>query len=633
MTLTPPVLPTILQSGLELDEVEGHECPRPQPMYSLGPEKSDTLEVLAGTRSELSTILVRATSEAVAKVRTLFSDWMPAATDSHGDCVQSTTTSMAVTTFPVNSDILRATTLSTVLWKGAAILSNNQGTSDTYGLSKPVSEIDVFLSHNWSISRGKKFQALILEFNLLPALGVSFACALVGCVLNSQGAPPTLRGADHWEYDIEDQDVVPYSMGIYCQLLGYFGFFIALLQSHECRLCRKRRTRVFLDKVCIHQTDPELKAQGIKLLGAFMRKSNTMLVLFTGVFCNKLWTIYELACFMYTQRTLRLVPVMMGGVVLKGTASLGVCFLFYALLVHVLALPADLQMLVNAVIVEVEALYFCYKIRKWQCDLKKSIVDLRKFKIASAECFFEEDRAMIAKNISSFMKSMNYAPENAPEEKALAVFESFVQTKMPRVVLERVGYGGFPYRFALLVPLSWDLFVLDIVSTRQQNGFDAKFIGAWVLFGVFVHFVAFPTTIVLEAWLGRVCPPQKTSRGELCVLVAVSALAGLTFATFFEVGSSLCMRAQRSAWWVMGFAIIVAFFAPLAALPYLRFGLLRSETKSLIARKVRAMCMGPTPTDQSSIISQLGTGVGDKPSGQTAPSTSSRTTERMIVSL
>jgi len=52
---------------------------------------------------------------------------------------------------------------------------------------------------------------------------------------------------------------------------------------------------VFLDKVCIHQTDPDKKQKGIDGLGGFLKKSKTVLVLWDASYFTRLWCTLEMA--------------------------------------------------------------------------------------------------------------------------------------------------------------------------------------------------------------------------------------------------------------------------------------------------------------------------------------------------
>lgn len=124
-----------------------------------------------------------------------------------------------------------------------------------------------------------------MRFNLRPAICASFASAMVGVLLNQLGVPPTFR--------IKTSSGLEYNGSIHCQVLGAIGFIVTLALWKEGFACTQRETRVFLDKTCIHQEDPVLKARGILKLGAFLRSSRQMLVLLTPMYFKKLWTTYE----------------------------------------------------------------------------------------------------------------------------------------------------------------------------------------------------------------------------------------------------------------------------------------------------------------------------------------------------
>ena len=55
---------------------------------------------------------------------------------------------------------------------------------------------------------------------------------------------------------------------------------------------------MFLDQICINQTDLESKANGVLHMGAFLKKSKSMLVLWDPTFVQRLWCMFELAAFL-----------------------------------------------------------------------------------------------------------------------------------------------------------------------------------------------------------------------------------------------------------------------------------------------------------------------------------------------
>ena len=52
-------------------------------------------------------------------------------------------------------------------------------------------------------------------------------------------------------------------------------------------LLRCRGKRVFLDRCCIHQTDEDLKQQGIEHLDIFLQLSDRMLVVYSELYTKK----------------------------------------------------------------------------------------------------------------------------------------------------------------------------------------------------------------------------------------------------------------------------------------------------------------------------------------------------------
>merc|ERR1712194_412194 len=81
---------------------------------------------------------------------------------------------------------------------------------------------------------------------------------------------------------------------------------------------------VFLDKVCIPQTDPSAMKECIQRLAAFISHSNTVLIVYTDVYLKRLWTVYELAatCAMQTPGRIVIIPTIMPMVMVFGMISI-----------------------------------------------------------------------------------------------------------------------------------------------------------------------------------------------------------------------------------------------------------------------------------------------------------------------
>ena len=89
-----------------------------------------------------------------------------------------------------------------------------------------------------------------------------------------------------------------------------FGALVAflVLVSYRCK------SLIFLDRICIHQSNSERKSLGILSLGGFLRHSREMLVLWDHSYPSRLWTIFELAAFLKSHEANHLLfrPTMLG---------------------------------------------------------------------------------------------------------------------------------------------------------------------------------------------------------------------------------------------------------------------------------------------------------------------------------
>ena len=175
--------------------------------------------------------------------------------------------------------VIRSISSSHVLADFGHHLRSKHGSAATYALSKPADDFDAFLSHSWRDSGLLKYLALSYHFNLRSALLATLAaCVLLALGHATFGAPtplalfPSLCAADVARG-------FERSKGTEFILVGHATFLIVLLFGHRMpRLVRPRK--LFLDKMCIHQTDEVQKRRGILSLWEFLRKSKTMVVLY-----------------------------------------------------------------------------------------------------------------------------------------------------------------------------------------------------------------------------------------------------------------------------------------------------------------------------------------------------------------
>ena len=58
--------------------------------------------------------------------------------------------------------------------------------------------------------------------------------------------------------------------------------------------------RIFLDVMCINQKDAEQKFLGLLSMGAFLKYSDSLLVLWDPTYTHRLWCVFELAAFLHS---------------------------------------------------------------------------------------------------------------------------------------------------------------------------------------------------------------------------------------------------------------------------------------------------------------------------------------------
>ncbi|CAE7443953.1 unnamed protein product, partial [Symbiodinium microadriaticum] len=105
------------------------------------------------------------------------------------------------------------------------------------------------------------------------AAAVGTGAAVAACIAFGCGALP-------------DDDLSSW----WCLSAGCLAYLLAMLFWRPRQL-------VFVDRVCISQVNPELQAMGTLSLGAILKCSDTMLVLWDPTWARRLWCVYELAAF------------------------------------------------------------------------------------------------------------------------------------------------------------------------------------------------------------------------------------------------------------------------------------------------------------------------------------------------
>ncbi|OLP90861.1 RCC1 and BTB domain-containing protein 2 [Symbiodinium microadriaticum] len=187
-------------------------------------------------------------------------------------------------------DLLQGAPLSTCLGGWGQHWSSSLTARNQQSLSQRTTKIDAFLSHDWGTSRWLKFLSLTFIFNANGAVSWTvLVCILFGILTGLKIMP--------------DSDLL-------LVLLGYAALFFFLFFWQRVRDPFLGSPLVFLDKLCISQTDPVKKEQGILGLGGFLRVSQRLIVLWSPRYFSRLWCTYELVTYLRLNGGMRKVYVM-----------------------------------------------------------------------------------------------------------------------------------------------------------------------------------------------------------------------------------------------------------------------------------------------------------------------------------
>ncbi|CAE6971381.1 unnamed protein product, partial [Symbiodinium sp. CCMP2592] len=152
--------------------------------------------------------------------------------------------------------------------------------------STETENVDIFISHSWSAGTRPKFLALCLYFNLGVAVKCSIATWFAVVVLLVSCFGLTGLGGSYLALPCLVYLPLATFLVVFIfaqQLFGGFSWFGG--QS------------VWLDILCVHQTDMARKAEQIAALPTFVAHSSRMLILWDDTYFSRLWCNLELATF------------------------------------------------------------------------------------------------------------------------------------------------------------------------------------------------------------------------------------------------------------------------------------------------------------------------------------------------
>ncbi|CAE8589863.1 unnamed protein product, partial [Polarella glacialis] len=193
----------------------------------------------------------------------------------------------------INPEFVRAVTLQRILSRFGKYWRSSKGSDHTFEMSHPASKINFFLSHSWMTNWKLKVLALVYYFNVKSAVLSAILVHVAYVTVHGLLIEGEYMVADSYMFREDKAIRVVMSFRF---MAGCFTFLVALLLAHYSPFVK---ASCFLDKMCIEQTNQEKKDQGVKQLGAAIRYSEHLMVLWQPEYLTRVWCVFELAAFAF----------------------------------------------------------------------------------------------------------------------------------------------------------------------------------------------------------------------------------------------------------------------------------------------------------------------------------------------
>jgi len=474
--------------------------------------------------------------------------------------------------------LCRGTSVCKVLSTRSAIFRSATGSSKTYALSDPVDRIDYFLSHNWSTPAFTKYLIVLMHENLAFALVCAQITACCIAALGMFGVLPVVR-------------LTKEVSSLYCFIASNACFYFMLFFGHRVRqiLFLQRPSYIFLDKICIHQTDKNVQSQGLAKLGAFLKVSKGMLIIQSEAYFSRLWTVYEFATYIiYAAQhgkapRISIFTTAMPWAMLAIHLStvVGQCGLLFAPSSFMLW-PLSEKSLNMSELLWLhgrETLFsgpfvlpVVFGFRKIVRDRAASIQQLKGFSVQHAKCSVESDRQVLHRNIVALMEHAGFASEGATMTQqgrlqTLARFDGLVQDNCQPMMDAYIGKQCFPYLMVAACGLGMLQYGVDMAIDRHSRGASLGYVFFILEHSTFTYLLG-----MLEcgqAWL-YFCHKLKHLKGwrEIAWLVFICAAGLLWYNGVRAINFALGQLALSSPWM---WTLVAGYWMLLAARHWSRF--------------------------------------------------------------
>ena len=195
-------------------------------------------------------------------------------------------------------------------------------------------------------------------------------------------------------------------LSLWCSTLPPIFALVVLLASPWLRL-PSQSIPVFLDMLCIHQEDLNLKMAGIRSLAGFLAHSESLLVLWSDQYFTRLWCVFEIAAFRryQPQGSVIMLPICFAVTHLVGVVMWWVVMVCYNFLIVVTDLPSAYIFIVTALATFLPAGVLQLFLRRMMRNKLSLKTQLLSFDCREAACQDAVDRECIMASIVSWFGS------------------------------------------------------------------------------------------------------------------------------------------------------------------------------------------------------------------------------------
>ncbi|CAK9063012.1 Uncharacterized protein SCF082_LOCUS32708 [Durusdinium trenchii] len=440
---------------------------------------------------------------------------------------------------PTNPDILRAAPVAKVIsCLGRVFWATD---TDFFHLSHVTEDYDEFLSHSWHVESWKKVLLLLMLKNgPASVLFGSLAAVLMLILWYFQILPSVIKRtpgpAGYMDY-------------------SFWCFSAAVVVALLMLILWRPRGRIFVDRVCINQADGRMKAEGILNIGAMLKRSSSLLVIWDESYVDRLWCIFELAAFLQSHpeasaKAVQVRPVLLG----FAAASTAVAIILAS--IAFLFVPLDSPWVVWSILCPVvcgEGYVLIWAFRNYFRALESANRSLQHFRLQTAHCWCCSvdhvnpstgqsiavcDREIVRQCVTTWFGS-----EDA--------FDETVRSSVKRALAEQLGVDAFPYVWVVssTVPLIWVCMDATVSIAAEEHerillAFMVLRCLAWWLWGIPIVATLGLTAARRFHAPGRSCVEELGK--NLLVLLVVAPGAALLMA--WHVGLELAFGWFATAW-------------------------------------------------------------------------------------